>query len=70
VLESAMLPFYSTKDGGSGLGLALCREVVEAHGGDVRLENRDGGGLAVTCTIPGPTQATVAPKARLTLSHV
>jgi signal transduction histidine kinase len=70
VLESAMLPFYSTKEGGSGLGLALCREIVEAHGGGIRLENREGGGLTVTCTIPGPVKSSTTPKARLTLSHV
>jgi two-component system, NtrC family, nitrogen regulation sensor histidine kinase NtrY len=70
VLESATLPFYSTKEGGSGLGLALCREIVEAHGGGIRLENREGGGLTVTCTIPGPAKPATAPKARLTLSHV
>jgi nitrogen fixation/metabolism regulation signal transduction histidine kinase len=47
VMERALVPFYSTKERGSGLGLTLCREIVEAHGGALRLENRDGGGLAV-----------------------
>jgi two-component system nitrogen regulation sensor histidine kinase NtrY len=70
VLESAMLPFFSTKQGGSGLGLALCREIVEGHGGGIRLENREGGGLAVTCTIPGPTRPAESMRARLTLSRV
>jgi signal transduction histidine kinase len=69
VLESAMLPFFSTKDGGSGLGLAICREIVEAHGGAIRLENREGGGLVVTCSLPGPNPKPT-PKAQLTLSRV
>ncbi|MCX5741601.1 MAG: ATP-binding protein [Proteobacteria bacterium] len=42
VMERALVPFYSTKERGSGLGLTLCREIVEAHGGALRLENRDG----------------------------
>jgi len=70
ILESAMLPFFSTKEGGSGLGLALCREIVEGHGGGIRLENRDGGGLAVTCTLPGPARPAESTRARLTLSRV
>lgn len=69
VLESAMLPFFSTKDGGSGLGLAICREILEGHGGTIHLENRDGGGLLVTCSLPGRAQAATTPKARLTLSR-
>jgi two-component system, NtrC family, nitrogen regulation sensor histidine kinase NtrY len=52
VLRNALLPFYSTKASGAGLGLTLCREVVEAHGGRISLTNRPEGGLAVTLWIP------------------
>ncbi len=52
VLAQALLPFYSTKRSGSGLGLALVREITEAHGGRVQLGNRDGGGLVVTLILP------------------
>jgi two-component system nitrogen regulation sensor histidine kinase NtrY len=52
VLAQALLPFYSTKRNGSGLGLALAREIAEAHGGQIRLTNRQGGGLEVCVTLP------------------
>jgi two-component system, NtrC family, nitrogen regulation sensor histidine kinase NtrY len=51
-LRNALLPFYSTKPTGTGLGLTLCREVLEAHGGRITLANRAEGGLAVTLWIP------------------
>jgi nitrogen fixation/metabolism regulation signal transduction histidine kinase len=53
VLRDALLPFYSTKPTGTGLGLTLCREIVEAHEGRLRIANRDGGGALVTLWLPG-----------------
>ncbi len=53
VMRRALLPFYSSKPSGTGLGLPLCQEIVEAHGGRLRLQARPGGGLAVTCVLPG-----------------
>jgi two-component system, NtrC family, nitrogen regulation sensor histidine kinase NtrY len=54
VLEQALLPFYSTKRSGTGLGLALAREIAEAHGGRIRLSNRPEGGLIVSIWLPKP----------------
>ncbi len=47
------VPFFTTKSEGSGIGLALSRQIVEAHGGTLSLENRDGnGGCVATIRLP------------------
>jgi nitrogen fixation/metabolism regulation signal transduction histidine kinase len=46
------VPFFTTKPGGSGIGLVLCRQIAEAHGGTLSLENRPEGGCRATLRLP------------------
>lgn len=55
-MEAIFIPFYrgerSAGTGGYGLGLAIAKRAVEAHGGSIRAQNRAGGGLEVTMGFP------------------
>lgn len=46
------VPFYTTKQGGSGIGLVLSRQIAEGHAGTLELENREGGGARARMVLP------------------
>jgi nitrogen fixation/metabolism regulation signal transduction histidine kinase len=46
------VPFFTTKPGGSGIGLVLCRQIAEGHGGTLGLANRPEGGCRATLRLP------------------
>lgn len=50
--QSALNPFVSTRRGRLGLGLTLCRQIIQEHGGDMELWNNQRGGVTVTLSIP------------------
>ena len=64
-------PYYSTKEGpdesgkgGTGLGLATCKNIIEAHGGKIRVESSIGKGTCFTLMFPIAAQASPIPHAR------
>ena len=53
-LAKVFRAFYTTKQGGSGLGLPTARKIVEAHGGTIDVESAPGRGTKVTIWLPAP----------------
>jgi signal transduction histidine kinase len=51
-------PLYTTKPGGSGLGLYIVHEIVTAHAGQVTVESGEGQGTTITLTLPRPAENT------------
>ena len=52
VLEHAFEPFFTTKSRGTGLGLPLAKRIVDAHGGEIRIDTPPNGGTTVTLVPP------------------
>jgi signal transduction histidine kinase len=52
VLERIRKPYFTTKDGGTGLGVAVARGIVEQHGGRLEFESAPGKGTTVTLLMP------------------
>jgi two-component system sensor histidine kinase HydH len=50
--EAVFQPFFSTKNGGAGLGLPIVKKIVEAHGGDVSFHANPGRGVTFTVLLP------------------
>jgi signal transduction histidine kinase len=53
--------FYSTKQGGSGLGLPTARKIIEGHGGQIKVESEVGKGTKFTILLPVPPRLAAAP---------
>ena len=51
-------PFYSTKEGGSGLGLPTARKIIEAHGGRISVQSEVGRGTKFMLEFPIPKRLT------------
>ena len=51
-LKDIFNPFYSTKGGGLGLGLALSLKVIEEHGGTLKVDSEPGKGTTFTVYLP------------------
>jgi signal transduction histidine kinase len=70
-MQHAVLPLYTTKPNGSGMGLALSREVAEAHGGSLDVSNRTDGGACIRVRLAGRVTKAQrdASRSRLTLTR-
>jgi signal transduction histidine kinase len=60
LLDKIWDPFFTTKDKGTGLGLGIVRNIIESHGGVVRISNRDPRGARVTIELPVEMAAETA----------
>ncbi len=52
MVERIFEPYVSTKETGLGMGLAICRRIVEDHGGEISVRNGSDGGAVFTVRLP------------------
>ena len=65
VVEKIWTPFFTTKAKGMGLGLAICKRIIEAHEGSISVESTVGEGTTFTVTIPVKPKSEVGEKVRM-----
>jgi hypothetical protein len=65
IIERIRKPYYTTKEGGSGLGIAVARGIIEQHGGALRFESTSGRGTTATVLLPPCAKAAQAKKMKL-----
>lgn len=51
IREQIFVPFFTTKEQGSGIGLSLCKQIIQLHGGMIAVESGEGQGTAITILI-------------------
>jgi len=55
-IDRVFEPFFTTKTEGLGMGLAICRSIVEVHGGNISVANNPGKGVTFRIVLPLPGQ--------------
>lgn len=65
ILERIRKPYYTTKEGGSGLGIAVARGIIEQHGGSLRFESKSGRGTTATVVLPACARSAQDKKTKL-----
>ncbi len=51
-LEKLFTPFFTTKKGGTGLGMSIAKKIIEAHKGKIRMESKQGTGTEAIIDLP------------------